>query len=51
MGKPAEGILRGDGAQGGGDGGEQIGVIAGLGFSEERLYLAPHQFDGIEVRE
>jgi len=50
MGKPAEGVLRGDGGQGGGDGGKQIGMVAGLGFAKKSLELAPHHFDGIEIR-
>lgn len=33
-----------------GDGFEQIGVGAGLRLAQEGLHLAPHHFDGVEVR-
>jgi hypothetical protein len=41
--------MRRQSVEGGGDGDEQIGMIGGLGFTEEGLHLAPHHFDGIEV--
>ena len=50
MDKPTEGVLRGDGGQGGGDGSKQIGMVAGLGFAKKSLEFAPHHFDGIEIR-
>lgn len=49
MGKPAEGVLGSDGGEGGGDGGEQVRVVAGLGLAKEGLHFAPHQLDGVEV--
>jgi len=48
--EPTGGILRGDGGQGGEDGGKQVGTSAGLGFAKEGFDLAPHHLDRIEVR-
>ena len=49
MGRPTEGIVGCDGVQSGGDRGEQVGMVACLGFAKEGLYLAPHHLDRVEV--
>lgn len=33
----------------GGNSGERIGMVAGLFFAQQRLYLAPHHLDWAEI--
>lgn len=49
MGKPVLGVVGSDRLQGLGDGLEEDVVWVGLGGAEERLHLAPHHLDGVEV--
>ena len=50
MGKPIPGILGGDAPQSASDGFDKCGLGPRLGAAQGGFELAPHLFDGIELR-
>ena len=50
MGKPAFGVIGRDGGEGVGDRLQEGGLGACFGGAQESFDLAPHQFDGVQIR-